>query len=160
MQYQTIQVVRLQIAQGLRKRLGYLLGQAGGRIVGQPLRILTIQRCKLGLKKDVLTAESRLQRPSHTVAHTRFMVVFGLACGVKPTEAQRESLLDQTGRLLLFPGGAIHDLGDTNTGVGHPMAIGVLCMHRHSSVLRGLDAKLKAAKARVAISAFFVEQPS
>jgi hypothetical protein len=88
------------------------------------------------------------------------MVVFGLACGVKPTEAQRESLLYQTGRPILFPGGTIDDLGDTNTGVGHPITIPVVCMHRHSSVLRGLDAKLKAAKASVAISAFFVEQPS
>ena len=117
MQDVRIQGVGVQMLERTPEGLSHLGGDVRGRIVGGAM-VLAYGGCELGLQEEGFPLDSLAAQIQQGVAHPGLVVVDDLVGGVDGGKAALDRQLDQAGRLLLLPGGPVHELGHGNAVVG------------------------------------------
>ena len=79
--------------------------------------VLASGGCELGLEEKGFPFDSLAAQIEQGVSHAGLIVVDDLVGGVDGGKAAGDRQLDQTGRLLLLPGGAVHELRHGNAVV-------------------------------------------
>src|SRR4030095_15781495 len=111
-QYVAVDVIGAEVLERAGHRLRHLGGEIGLRIVRKAM-ILTRQVRVLRLQEQIVAGDDALAiRRGQAQADRDLEVVPPLVGGVDPAESRPQRELDQALRALLFPGGAVEEIGD------------------------------------------------
>ena len=111
MQHVAVDVVGAEMLERAGHRLGDLRGQAGGRVVRQPV-VLAALIGELRLQEQIRARDdARAVGGGEPLTDAGFEVVAPLVRGVDTAEARAQRELGERGGAIFLPGGAVEEIG-------------------------------------------------